>query len=138
MVGERVAEHDDEIEHHRQVERGDQQARDGEARERHARPAARHERDEDHAGHEAAERDEREHVALEHVGKAVQAAVDRVPPQPGQMARAGADAVKGEIAHHHAAVDAGGDEPDRHEVVHYDVGAEHDGEILVRERQHDQ
>ena len=54
------------------------------------------------------------------------------------MSRTGANPVQRKVARHHAAVDAQRHEPDRHDVVHDDVGAEDDGEILVREWQEQQ
>ena len=105
-VVERVAEHNDEVEHQRQIQRGNDQARGGETGERNARPAAGDEGHENHARHHPAQRHQPEHVALELVAEPAHAVVDRVAAQPRNMARRGADAIEREIARHHAAIDA--------------------------------
>ena len=137
-IVERVAEEDHDAEHERQVERGDEQACHGEAAQGHARPSARDEGDEDNTGHDPAERDESKQVSLERIGKAADPIVDSEAREPRHVSRARADPVQREIARHHAAVDAQRHQPDRHDVVHDDIGAEDDGDVFMRERQEQQ
>ena len=79
-----------------------------------------------------------EQVALQQVAETANPLVDREAIEPRQAPRARADSVQCEVACHHAAIDGGDDQSDRHELVHDDIAAEDDREILVRERQHPQ
>jgi hypothetical protein len=135
VVVERVAEEDHEIEHQRQIKRGNDQACHGEAQQRYPRPSACDEGNEHDAGHHPAERDQPEQVALQRVAEATHALVDRQPVEPRQAPRACSDPVEREVARHHAAIDERHHQSDRHELVHDDIAAEDDCEVLVRERQ---
>src|SRR6516162_3720384 len=57
-------------------ERGHHQAGDGETGERHTPPSAGHKGHEDDSGHHAAERDDLEQIAFEHVGEIAHSIVD--------------------------------------------------------------
>ena len=129
------AEENYDAEHERQVERGRDQSCHGEPRQRHARPAACHEGNEDDTRHDTAERNDSEQVALERVAEGADSIVDREAREPRQMSRPRADPVQSKVARDHAAIDAQHHEPDRHDVVHDDIGPEDDREVLVRERQ---
>ena len=116
-------------------ERGHHQAGDGETGERHTPPSAGHKGHEDDSGHHAAERDDLEQIAFEHVGEIAHSIVDRKAAEPRQTPRTRANPVQSEVARDHAAIDAQHHEPDRHDVVHDDIRPEDDGEVLVREWQ---
>jgi len=131
----RVTEEDGNTEHEWQIKRGNDEARRGEAGERHACPTAGNKGDEHGARHHAAERYDPEQIALERGGKIADAVIDREAPEPGQAPRAGTDPVQGEVTRYHARVDAQCDEAHRHDVVHDDVRAQNDCEVLMRERQ---
>ena len=137
-IVERVAEEDHDAEHEREIEGGDQKACRGEAAQWHARPSARDERDEHNARHDTAERNESKQVSLERIGETADPVVDSEAREPRHVSRTRADAVQREIARHHAAVDAQRHQPDRHDVVHNDVGTEDDGDVFVGERQEHQ
>ena len=138
IIVERVTEHDDEIEHQRQIERRDGQAGGGKAPQRNARPAAGDESHEDDARHHAAQRDQSEHIVFELIAEAADAVVDGIARQPRHMAGGSADSVEREVAGNDAAIEAQGHQRGRHQFVHDDVAAEDDREILMRERQHQQ
>src|SRR6267142_5627256 len=67
MVIHGIAKDDDQIQHERKVERGDQKARERERAERNSRPATGHESYKIKARHNTAKRDHLEDVALERV-----------------------------------------------------------------------
>src|SRR5207247_1243543 len=54
--------------------------------------------------------------------------------EPGYTPCAGANPVQGDVARHHAGVDAQRHEPHGHDVVHHDIRANNDCEIFMRER----
>jgi hypothetical protein len=61
--------------------------------------------------------------------------IDRETAEPWQTPCACADGVQGEVARHHAAIDAERHQSDRHDLVHGEIGAGHDGEVLMHERE---
>ena len=137
-IVERVTKEDHDAEHEREIEGGDQKACRSEAAQWHARPSARNERDEHNARHETAERNESKQISLERIGETADSVVDSEAREPRHVSRSRADPVQSEIARHHAAVDAQRHQPDRHDVVHNDVGTEDDGDVFVGERQEHQ
>src|SRR5262249_17803644 len=80
----RVTEEDGNTEHEWQIKRGNDEARRGEAGERHACPTAGNKGDEHGAKHHAAERYDPEQIALERGGKIAGAVIDREAPEPGK------------------------------------------------------
>ena len=131
---ESVAEEDRNTEDERQIKCGNDETRRDEAGERHACPTAGNEGDEHHARHHAAERHDPKEIALEHGGKSADVVIDRKAPEPGHTPCAGANPVQGDVARHHAGVDAQRHEPHGHDVVHHDIRANNDCEIFMRER----
>jgi len=89
-------------------------------------------------GNEARQRDQRESVALEHVGEALNPVIDRMAREPRYPPGTRTDSIEGKIAPHDATVDAQQHQAGRHEIVHHDVAAKHDGDVRVGERKRKQ
>src|SRR5205823_12846625 len=68
-------------------------------------------------------------------GAVADSVIDGETAQPRRTPCARADGVQGEVARRHAAIDAQRHQSGGHDVVHDDIGADYDGEVLVRERQ---